>query len=242
MSNSVQRFLNALKGKIDRSLDELEDPRDQLVFFVEELEAQIEDLRKAVAIPMTQEKRLKLQIEDQLAKANEWENRAMLALEEGDEELARQALLKKEDLATSTLELQKEWEQQAATSRKLQGELKASMRKVEDAKRKYSLLLARQQSAKAQRKIAEITTDTGEQSPAQLMARLNERILRMEAETATHLDLSGEGLGEDLETKFHELERRRKGDRALEELKASLERKKLGGDRVPQLKAKLDDD
>lgn len=242
MAKTVQRFWNVLKGKIDSSLDEIEDPQAQLLLFVEELDKQIEDLRKAVAIPLTQEKRLKLQIEDQLAKANGWENRAVLALEEGDEDLARQALLKKEDLVASSLELQKEWEIQAASARKLQGELQLAMKKVDEAKRKYSLLLARQQSAMARKKIAEITAGGGGQSPRQLMDRLNEKILRIEAETATSLELSGEGLGDDLEAKFYELERRRKGDQALAELKASLAQGKLGGDRVLQLKASLDED
>lgn len=242
MASAVQRFWNVLKGKIDESLDEIEDPQGQLMLFVEELDTQIEDLRKAVAIPLTQEKRLKLQIEERLAQANEWENRAVYALEEGDEDLARQALLKKEDLEASALELQKEWEHQAATARKLQGELQLAMKKVEEAKRKYSLLVARQQSAMARKKIVQITASSGEQSPNQLMARLNEKILSIEAETATHLELSGEGLGDDLEAKFHDLDRRRRGDRALNELKATLEKRKLGGDRVLQLKAKLDED
>ena len=242
MSDVFQRFWRILRGKVNKGLDQLEDPQEQLDVVVDELNAQVADLRKAVAGPMAHEKRLKLEIEENLSRAAEWKQRAILALEQGDEELAGQALLKKEEVEERSLALQQDWEAQRTATEKLKQTLHATKLRVDEAKRKYALLAARHQSAMAQKKIADLTVDT-DQAPTELIDRLNDKILRLEAETATSLELSGEGLGSDLESKFLEIERRKRGELALAELKASLqEKKEVGPSRVAELKAELDGD
>ncbi len=232
-----------LRGKGNRLLDRIENPQEQLAAMVDELDEQVAKLRKAVAVPLAQAKRLRLDIENALTRAADWESRALLALEDGNEELAREALLKKEELEERALGAQRDWEVQKATADKLQESLRATKQKVEEAKRKYALLVARHESAVAQRKIAELTAGTAE-SPEQMMDRLSDKILTLEAETAIRLEMSEEDLGNDLEAKFHELERRKRGDQALAQLKASVvEQKRLPpASRVEELKAKLDED
>lgn len=243
MSDSLQRFWSVLKAKLGRTLDELEDPDEQLALLVEELNDQVSDLRKAVAIPLAQEKRLKLEIEEQLAKAAEWHERAVYALREGDEDLARQALLKQEELQESAVGRQAAWEAQHAEAARLKADLEAAKKRVDEAKASFSLIVARHKSAVARKNIADRTSAGGEDSAARLMERLNEKILRIEAETEAQLELTGEGLGDDLEARFVELDRRRRGDRALEELKASLAAGSTAElpapSRVDELKAKL---
>ncbi len=235
MASPFKQIWNALGRILDGSE---EDPKAQLADLVEELDDQIVELRKAVAVPMTHEKRLRMQIEERLAKAGEREQRAILALREGDEELAKQALLKKTELEERTRELHQEWEQQRAAAVKLQESLRRTKQRVDDAKRQSAIMVARHRSMVAQKKVADITVDSTDQA----MARLNEKILELEAETGANLELSGESLGDDLEMKFRDLERKQKGEQALAQLKASLrEPKKLAaGSPVAELKAKLD--
>ena len=247
MSGYMDRFVSILKGKLGRTLDDLEDPEEQLALVVEELNDQVSELRKAVAIPMAQEKRLKLDIEERLAKADEWNQRAILALDQGDEDLARQALIKKEELEESAVVLQGDWETQRAAADRLKADLEAARRRVSEAKSSFALIVARHKSALAKKSIADRTSAGAEDSAAQLMERLNEKILRIEAETEAQLEMSGESLGDDLEAKFLELEREKKGDRALDELKASRAAGSSAAEapgagtrsRVDELKAKL---
>ena len=240
MANEITRMWKVFLGKLNRLLDEAEDPQEQLAVLADDLNAQLAELRRSVVDAMTQEKRLRLDIEDKLTKGEEWHSRAVLALESGDEDLARQALVKKEQVEEQALAAQSAWESQKKLTAELQESLQASKQRVEETKRKYAQLVARHRSALAKKKIAEISD--GQDSPEQLMDRLNTKILALEAESASRLEMSGHSLGDALESRFRELEMRQRGDQALAQLKATVgERPRLApGSRVAELKAKLD--
>ena len=135
MKKLLQRFADFLRGRANRVLDEIEDPREQLGLFVNDLNTRLADLRGAVARAMRDEKRLRVEIRDHLSKAADWERRAVLALEDGDETLARQALVKKEDCDERALALQKDWEAHQDVAGKLKDTLQAAKRQVEEARR-----------------------------------------------------------------------------------------------------------
>jgi len=241
----LKRFWYTLQGKTNALLDQMEDPEEQLSVFVNELNEQVQGLHRSVASAIADEKRLKMQIEDHLAKAAEWESRAVLALQDGNEPLAREALLKKDECEAQSLALQKGWEAQKAATEKLKASLQAAKQRVSEAKTKYTLLLAQYKSATTKKKIQETLTLGTDDSPMKLMDRLSDKIRTIEAESEANLELSGDTTGTDLDAKFVELERKKKGDQALESLKAKLgERKQLGAasttSRLDELKAKLD--
>jgi len=242
----LNRLWNTIQGKRDALLDRMEDPEEQLSVFVNELNEQVQSLHRSVAGAIADEKRLKMQIEEHLAKASEWENRAVLALQEGREELAREAVIRKEECEAQALAIQKGWEGQKEATEKLKASLQAAKQRVSDAKTKYTLLLAQYKSVATKKKIQEsLSVRTGD-SPMLLMDRLSDKIRTIEAETEANMELAGENTDDDLEGKFVQLEKQQKGDQALDLLKAKMaERKQLGsgppqGNRIDELKAKLD--
>jgi phage shock protein A len=243
--NQLTRFWYALRGKTAALLDELEDPEAQLSVFVGELNEQVQSLHRSVASAIADEKRLKMQIEDLLSKGAEWESRAVLALQQGNEPLAREALLRKDDCEAQSLALQKGWEAQKSATETLKASLHSTRTRVSEAKTKYNLLLAQYRSAAAKKKISESMSVTTDDSPMLLMDRLADRIRQIEAETEVNVEMSGVA-ATDLETKFVELERAQKGEAALQLLKSKLtEQRRLvdyagGGNRIEELKAKLD--
>ncbi len=217
-----RRFSLIVRGKTEKLLDRLEDPEEQLAVFVNELNAQMRDLQKAVARALADEKRLKMEIEDLMAQAAEWEKRAVLAVESGDDGLAREALLKKDELEARSLVLQKSWEEQKAATGKLKQSLRASKDRVAEAKRKYTLLLARYRSAETTKKVHESLSVRSDDSPMELMDKLSERIRVIEAETEAALEMGGETVDADLEARFATLEKAKRGGDALDQLKARL--------------------
>jgi len=242
--NQLRRFWYALRGKTAALLDDLEDPEQQLSVFVGELDEQLQGLHRAVAGAIADEKRLKAQIEDRLARAADWESRAVLALQQSDESLAREALLKKEQCEAESLALQGSWETQKSATEQLKASLQAQKLRVAEAKTKYTLLLAQYRSATARKRIQESLSGSGEDSPMALVERLSDKIRRIEAEAEVSLEV-GDGTGDDLEAKFLALERRKKGDDALQVLKSRLEERRLTQphprlERIEELKAKLD--
>ncbi len=112
MPGFLKRFWYVLRGKTNRILNRMENPEEQLSVFVSELNTQVQDLQRSVAAAIADEKRLRIQIDGLLAQAEDWEKRAVLALEAGDESLAKEALVRKEACESDSLGLQTSWESQ----------------------------------------------------------------------------------------------------------------------------------
>jgi phage shock protein A len=221
-------------------MDKIEQPEEQLAVFVEELTGSMSKMQKGVAAAVADEKRLKLQIGKALESAQGWEQKAMLALKQGDETLARQALVRKEDAEAQARVLQASWKTQMEACEKLKVNLSQARVRLDDAKREYTLLLARYRSAQTKQKLTETMTLGSDESPMKYIEGLNDKILKIEAETEANLELIGENGAGDLEQQFARLEQAHRGEQALLDLKAKMQQQQLTtGDHADQLKAKL---
>lgn len=216
------RIRYVVKGKAEAVLDRMEKPEEQLAVFVNELNDQMANLQKAVARAMADEKRLKMEIEDHLAQAAEWESRAVLALESGNADLAKEALVKKEEREARAHSLQKPWKDQQAATEKLKANLQGTKERIDEAKRKYTLMVAQYKTVETAKKVNESLSAGTSNSAMAMMDRLGDKIRTMEAETEAAAELSGASTDVDLEAKFAALERGKRGDQALEALKAKL--------------------
>lgn len=220
----LKRLGRVLRAKTEELPSSAEHPGDLLATAVAELDEQIHTLHRSVARAVADEKRLMMQAEDHLARSGEWESRAVLALQEGDENLAREALVHKRECEREALALQKTCAAQESETSNLKGALKAARQRVAELKRQHGVLTARYDSARTQRKLQRSLSQDGEDSLLPLMRDLQERIDQLEAETQAELEISGESVSADLEAKFAALERRDEGEEALAELKAKLAR------------------
>ncbi|MFI5365284.1 MAG: PspA/IM30 family protein [Candidatus Binatia bacterium] len=218
----LTRIRYVVKGKAEAILDHMEKPEEQLAVFVNELNDQMTSLQKAVARAIADEKRLKMEIEDRLAEAAEWEKRAVLALENGDEELAKQALVKKEEHDTRVQGLEKTWKAQQAATAKLKANLQSTKERIDEAKRKYTLMVAQYKTAETTKRVNESLSANASTSPMVMMEKLGDKIRTIEAETEAAAELSGASADVDLEAKFATLERGKRGGQALDALKAKL--------------------
>jgi phage shock protein A len=222
MGQFVKRFMNVLRGKGNSVLEKLEKPEEQLSVFIDELNGQISGLQKSVAAAMADEKRLKMQLDDLLEKSNQWEAKAVLALKGGDENLAREALLQKEECLQQSEPIQKAWVAQKDATSKLRQSLSQAKGRVEEAKRKYTLLVARYKTAETNKKLTQTLSSTHDNSAQQMMERLSDRIALIESEAEAHLDMAGDCSSAELEAKFAQLEKKQRGDDALSQLKQKL--------------------
>src|SRR5580704_13047722 len=99
------------------------------------------------------EKRLKKQWDEQIDLSAEWERKAMLAVRAGDDALAKEALARKADHDKMQAEFGKQWQLQKDAVEKLKDQLRTLNDKIEEAKRKKNILIARQKRAEAQKAI-----------------------------------------------------------------------------------------
>lgn len=218
------RLGTLIKSNINDLISRAEDPEKMLNQVLLEMQQQLVEAKKAVAVAIADEKRLQKQYNNELEKAKEWERKAMLAVRAGDDNLARQALVRKQEHENISAQFQQQWIAQKAAVDKLKDALRLLSNKIEEAKRKKNILIARKKRAEAQRQIASTMQGLGDTSAFDTFDRMADQITMLEAEAEAGSELAGELSGNDLESKFLALESGGHGteDDALSELKAKM--------------------
>jgi phage shock protein A len=216
------RFWGTLRGRRHRVLHPRQDPDEQLVLFVAELDQQVRDLQTSMAAAIADEKTLRIQIDALLSQAVDWEERAVGALETGDEARAKEAVSRKQGCESDALALQPSRDAKRRAARKLRASLGAARQRVVNARREYTLALSRSRPVRPTQKLNGSLSGPGPESPLLLVEELCDQIQRIEAETEAHYDPGGEQESVGLDARFLEIERQHGVDQALAELKAKL--------------------
>ena len=131
----------------------------------------------------------------------------MLALQENREDLAKQALMRQGEHMSHAQQLEQTWESHRLETEKLKNSLRDLNDKIEEAKRKKNLLVARQRRAQAQKRISETMSSLSEKSAFEAFARMEERIEQSERQLKASVEIEEEFTGDALANQFKQLER-----------------------------------
>ncbi|MCB9557158.1 MAG: PspA/IM30 family protein [Deltaproteobacteria bacterium] len=230
------RLGTLIRSNINDMISKAENPEKMLNQVLVDMRQQLVEAKKQVAVAIADEKRLKKQYEDEAAKAADWERKAMMAVRAGDDELARQALSRKAEHDESTGVLKRQWEMQRDAVERLKESLRGLNAKIEEAKRKKNILIARKKRAEAQRTIHQTMAGLNDTSAFETFDRMAARIDQLEAEAEAGAEIAGE-LGpaqSALETRFKQLEAGHGNDQALLELKEKMGLLPAGDSQEPE--------
>ena len=216
------RLRTLLTSNLNDLISSSEDPEKMLNQIVLDMSNQLLEAKRQVAASIADEKRLAKQVEQETANATEWERRAMLAVRSGDDALAKEALARKKEHQTLAEQFQEQWSKQKQAVDQLKLALRALNNKIEEAKRKKNLLIARKKRAEAQKAIQETMTGLKNASAFETFDRMAGRIEQMEAEAEAHAELNEEASGDTLAHKFRELEVTKGADEDLTSLKRKM--------------------
>jgi phage shock protein A len=218
------RLGTLIKSNINDLITRAEDPEKMLNQVLLEMQQQLVEAKKAVAVAIADEKKLQKQYNVELDKSKEWERKAMVAVRAGNDDLARQALARKQEHEQISTQFQQQWIAQKQAVDKLKDALRLLNNKIEEAKRKKNILIARKKRAEAHKQIASTMQGLGDTSAFDTFDRMAERINLLEAEAEASSELAGELSGDNLESQFLQLEAGGHGteDEALNELKAKM--------------------
>jgi phage shock protein A len=217
------RLGTLIKSNINDLITKAEDPEKMLGQVLLEMQQQLVGAKKSVAVAIADEKKLQKQYNQEFDKAKEWERKAMVAVRAGDDNLAREALARKQEHENVAAQFQQQWIAQKAAVDKLKDALRLLNNKIEEAKRKKNILVARKKRAEAQQQIAATMQGLGDTSAFDTFERMADRINMLEAEAEAGAELAGELTGDTLESKFLQLEAGGASeDEALAELKAKM--------------------
>jgi len=229
------RISTLFKSNINDAISKAEDPEKMLNQVVLDMQNQLVEAKKQVAVSIADQKRLEKQRDEQADLAQEWERKAMLAVKAGDENLAREALKRKAEHEGQLAEFGKQAQLQKDAVDKLKDQLRMLNDKIEEAKRKKNILIARQKRAEAQKTIQSTMSGLSDTGAFDTFDRMAKKVDQIEAEAEAHTELGNELSGDTLQQKFKALEAGSAStDDALAELKV-----KMGLLPAPQAKAAL---
>ena len=225
----IDRIATLFKSNINDLISKAENPEKMLDQIVADMKSQLGKAKQQVASAIADEKRLKDQAEQELKASQDWEQKAMLAIKEGRDDLAKQALVRHNEHLGHAQSLQTTWQGHALETEKLKNSLRDLNDKIEEAKRKKNLLLARQRRAQAQQRIAETMSSMSEKSAFEAFARMEEKVNQNERMIKASSEIDEEFSGDKLAGDFKRLEKVAGSADADQQLSALKERMGLLG-------------
>src|SRR3990172_7154954 len=141
------RLSTMIRSNVNDLISRAENPEKMLNQLVLDMRSQLAKAKQQVASAIADEKKLQAQVEQEKKLAADWEKRAMLAVQEGRDDLAKQALLRHAEHMQNGAQLDETWHKHAAETENLKNSLRTLNDKIEEAKRKKNILIARQRRA-----------------------------------------------------------------------------------------------
>jgi len=222
----LDRIGLVVRSNLNDLVSQAEDPEKILEQTVIDMQEDLIQLRQAVATAIASQKRTQQQYNQSQTEANNWQQRAQLAVQKGDDTLAKEALSRKKAQTDIANTLKAQLDQQSTQVDTLKRSLIALEGKISEAKTKKDMLKARASAAKAQEQLQSTVNSIGTSSAMAAFERMEEKVLQLEARSQAAAELAGA----DLESQFAQLESGSDVDSELEAMKAQL----LGGSSANQ--------
>ncbi|MEA5549754.1 PspA/IM30 family protein [Anabaena cylindrica UHCC 0172] len=214
----MKRILRVIRSNLNDLVNGAEDPEKVMEKAFLEMQENLVQLRQGVACAIATQKRTERQAVAAKSQAEEWYRRAQLALQQGNEPLAREALTKRQAYQETSTSLLQQIEQQQVVVGKLKQDMRTLESKIVEVKTKKDMYIARARSAQASYKLQEMLSGVSATTSLSAWERMEEKVLQMEAQTEVIAQLSSD----DLETRFAKLKSSNNIDAELTAMKTQM--------------------
>ncbi|GMI89946.1 VESICLE-INDUCING PROTEIN IN PLASTIDS 1, plastid transcriptionally active 4 [Hibiscus trionum] len=200
--NLFDRFARVVKSYANALLSSVEDPEKILDQAVIEMNDDLVKMRQATAQVLASQKRLENKYKAAEQASEDWYRKAQLALQKGEEDLAREALKRRKSYADNASSLKSQLDQQKSVVENLVSNTRLLESKIQEAKAKKDTLKARAQTARTATKVNEMVGNVNTSSALSAFEKMEEKVMAMESQA----EALGQLTTDDLEGKFALLE------------------------------------
>jgi phage shock protein A len=216
------RLSAMIRSNLNDLITRAENPEKMLNQLILDMKGQLAKAKQQVASAIADEKKLQADAENMKKQSEDWERRAMLAVQEGRDDLAKQALVRYNEQLQGAQQLQETWVKHKAETEQLKLALRQLNDKIEEAKRKKNILIARAKRAEAQQRIQETMSGMSDKSAFESFDRMAEKIEETERKALASAELQEEFSGDALAKQFEALEYHGTADQQLLALKQRM--------------------
>lgn len=216
----LKRLANIFKAKANNAVDHLENPVEMSKLAVAELEKAISDATEAFSLALANHKKWDRELHQSTLAAENWKQKAKMAIGQANEDMAKKALLEKANEDRKVTEYMAIYQKSEHDIKMLRQNLESMQLKLKEMKSKQSVMEAKAKNAEAQGKIAKQLKGIGSSSLANFQ-RYEEKINEMADQSeALNESLFAE---KQLEREFEQLESSVQVSHELESLKDEVE-------------------
>ncbi len=215
------RFTDIINSNINNLLDKAEDPAKMVRLIIQEMEDTLVEVRSSSAKTLAEKKELTRQVNRFEKDAEQWQEKAELALNKDREDLARAALMEKKKCSESAQGLIEELEHADDYISKLQDEISQLQDKLTDAKARQKSIVMREKSASSRLKVKENIHSSRVNDALNRFDHYERKVDDIESQIDSY-DLGRKSLADEIA----ELETDEKVDDELAQLKAKMKTNK----------------
>ena len=201
------RLFNLFRANANDMLDKAEDPEKMLQQTLTDFEVQKRKAKQQMTEALALQKRFERDTEKEYKEAEKWEQKAILAVQNEKDHLAKEALIRKKEHTFRATDFEKQLEMHMNNAESLRSSYQTMGDKIDEIKRKKGLLSVKQKQAEAQEQIFQTMEGLGDTSGAmETIARVEEKVENMQARAEAYQEIGMESDKGSLENKFEELE------------------------------------
>ncbi len=200
-----KKAINMIKAEANDLMDKIEDPVKLITQNILDLEQEYEKASKAVTVVLADVNAIKKRYDNKLREIDDCQEKARTLAKAGETELAKQVLMKRDQLNEEAQQIKVQLDNQQAVADKHVATLKQFQDAIDDAKRKKADLIARANSAKAAEKINKSIGDLNNSDAMNDFNRMAQKIEAMENKAQASADLNN-SMADPVEAKLRELE------------------------------------
>lgn len=214
----IKRIQRVIRANFNSALASKEDPEKILEQTVMEMQQHLLQLRQGIAQAIATQKRTERQAASAQSTAQEWYLRAQLALQQGNEPLAREALTKRQVYVDAAETFSSQIGEQLEIVSKLKKDMRTLELKIAEAKTKKDMYIARVRSAEASYKLQEMLSGGSATNSLNAFERMEEKVFQIEAKS----ELMNQLGSDDLQKQFDALEAGNDVDKQLASMKTQI--------------------
>ena len=179
--NLFDRFSRVAKANANNILKNLEDPEKILNQALNDMQSDLVKVRQSYAEVTATQRRLLKQKEQADAIAQDWYGRAQLALQKGNDALAKEALTRRQAQVDESAELQNQIDAQNASIDKLYEGMQALESKIMESKAKKEQMIARARTAESTKKVNDMLSGVTGTTSMDAFNRMEDKVEALEA-------------------------------------------------------------
>jgi len=211
----MERVSALIRANLNDLIDKAEDPEKMLKQVILDMENQMMQVKTQVAIAIADEHLLAKKQKENETKIAEWMRKAELAVDKGDDELARAALDRTETLRRMGDALDEQVSDQRTQTESLRSALRKLEHKLAEARHRSDLLIAQHRRSRAVRRAAEAQIAIGADKHSSTTDRMRQRIEHEDARSVATVMIA-----ESVDDRFEALERTDRIEQLLAEIKS----------------------